>query len=342
MTADASVGSGSDRAAAARRIFQEYGLILVLVVLVAFIAIREPSFVEGQNLLNLLQQWAPLGLMAIAGTFVIISGGFDLSVGGTYAMGAVLAAGLAQHVPIPVAVAGAIAGGMAIGLANGLVVTKAHVNPFIATLGMGQVARGVALVVTGAVPIVIDKEPFFWLGSAQVGPVAVSSIILVVCFLVGGFILARTVYGRTMYAIGGNSEASRLSGLKVDRLLVTAYIVSGASAALAGVLVASRLGTGQADIGSGIEFDVIIAIVLGGTAISGGAGAMWRTAVGLALVAVMQNGFDSLQVNPFYQVVIKGAILVLAVAWDEYIRRQKLSGGRARTARRPPKPVAEA
>jgi ribose transport system permease protein len=309
--------------AVARDLFQEYGLILVLVVLVAFVAIREPSFIEGQSLLNLLQQWAPIGLMAIAGTYVIISGGFDLSVGGVYALAAVVSAGLAEHTSVVIALIGALMAGLAVGIANGLVVTKAKVNPFIATLGVGQIARGLALVITSAVPIVIDRDSFTILGTNKIGPFAISSVILLVGFLVGGLYLARSVYGRKIYAIGGNAEASRLSGIKVDRTLIAAYALSGLAAGLAGAIVASRLGTGQADIGAGIEFDVIIAIVLGGNAISGGVGAIWRTAVGLGLLAVMQNGFDSLQINPFIQVVIKGAILILAVTWDEYIRRHK-------------------
>ena len=309
----------------ARRLLQEYGLVLVLIVLFAVVAIREPSFVEGQSLLNLLQQWAPVGIMAIAGTYVIISGGFDFSVGGIFALGACLSAGLAQSLPVSVAFAVALAAGLVIGVINGLVITKARVNPFIATLGMGQIARGIALVYTGAVPFVVERDSFAFLGTTKAGPVALSTIIMLTAFVVGGLVLARTVYGRKTYAIGGNREAARLSGIKVDRHLVTVYAMSGVSAALAGALVASRLGTGQPDAGTGIEFDVVIAIVLGGTAISGGFGAMWRTGVGLGLLAVMQNGFDSLQINPFYQVVIKGTVLIIAVAWDEYVRRQKVS-----------------
>lgn len=308
------------------RIFWEYGLILVLIALVAVVAIREPTFIEGENLLRLLQQWAPIGLMAIAGTFVIIAGGFDLSVGGLYALGGVLAAGLAQVLPVGVALACTLAVGLAFGLGNGLVVTKARVNPFIATIGTGQIARGIALVYSGAVPFVVQRDSFAWLGSERIGPVPISAILLVSAFVVAGIVLAYTIYGRKIYAIGGNREASKLTGIKVDRVLISTYAASGLAAVLAGAIVASRLGSGQANVGVGVEFDVIIAIVLGGTAISGGVGAVWRTAVGLGLLAVMQNGFDSLQIEPFVQVIIKGSILVIAVAWDEYVRRQKLRG----------------
>ncbi|UGS38302.1 Ribose import permease protein RbsC [Capillimicrobium parvum] len=308
---------------AARRVLQEYGLVLVLVVLIAVVAIREPSFVEGQSLLNLLEQWAPVGIMAVAGTFVIISGGFDFSVGGIFALATVCFAGFAGHVPVGVAFIAALGVGLFLGVTNGLVITKLRVNPFIATLAMGQIAHGIGLVYTDGTPFIVEGDSFAALGLNQIGPFVIPSVVMILAFLVGGFVLSRTTYGRSMYALGGNRDAARLSGIKVDRRLITAYAVSGVSAALAGAFMASRLGTGQADASAGIEFDVVIAIVLGGTAISGGFGAMWRTAVGLGLLAVMQNGFDSLQINPFYQVVIKGVVLIIAVAWDEYVRRRK-------------------
>jgi ribose transport system permease protein len=300
--------------------------VLVLIALFVAVTIKNPGFADQQNLLNVLQQWAPVGIMAVAGTYVVIGGGFDLSVGGTYALGGVVCAGLAQHTSVGMALLGALLVGLAFGVANGILVTKAHVNSFIATLGVGQIARGLALVLTGATPIVVVTDSFAYLGTAQVGSIALTSVIFVVALLVGGFLLSRSVYGRSIYAIGGNAEASRLSGIPVDRRLIFAYAMSGTSAALAGSMVASRLGTGQATAGDGIEFDVVIAIVLGGTALSGGFGAMWRTGVGLALLAVMQNGFDSLRIDAFYQVMIKGFILVAAVSWDQFVGRRQLAG----------------
>lgn len=321
-----SASSPTKRAIPATELLQTYGLVLVLVALFVAVTIKNPGFADGQNLLNVLQQWAPVGVMAVAGTYVVIGGGFDLSVGGVYALGGVVCAGLAQHTSVGLALVGSLLVGLAFGVANGILVTKAHVNSFIATLGVGQIARGLALVLTGATPIVVISDNFAYLGTAQVGPVALTSVIFVVALLVGGFLLGRSVYGRSIYAIGGNAEASRLSGIPVDRRLIFAYAMSGMSAALAGSMVASRLGTGQATAGDGIEFDVVIAIVLGGTALSGGFGAMWRTGVGLALLAVMQNGFDSLRVDAFYQVMIKGSILIAAVSWDQFVGRKQLGG----------------
>jgi ribose transport system permease protein len=319
----AAVGAPRQGPSRAARLLQQYGIVLVFVVLVAVVGSIDPRFLESTNLLNMAQQWAPVGLMAMAGTYVIIGGGFDLSVGGIFALAGVLAAGLSQDVGLGVAYFAVVGVGIVFGVANGLLVTKVNVNPFIATIASGQVARGLALIYTAGSPILVTAGGFGFLGSERIGDVAVSAIILLVAFVVGGIVLARTVYGRWVYAVGGNTEASRLTGLPVDRVLVVTYVISGVAAALAGFVFASRLGIGQPDAGVGIEFDVIIAIVLGGTAIGGGIGAMWRTLVGVALLAVMQNGFDTLGVESFYQVLIKGMILIVAVAWDEWVRRSK-------------------
>lgn len=306
-------------------LLERYALVGVLVVLVAVISARQSNFVSETNLLSLLQQWAPVGIMAIAGTYVIIAGGFDLSVGGMYVLGGVVAAELAQRNSMALATCAALGAGLAAGLANGVIVTKLKVNPFIATLGTGAILTSFALVWTAGSPVMVSNPDFSVLGRSKVGPFSLSAVVLLALFVVGAFVLARTVYGRKLYAVGGNRDASLLVGLRNDRLLISTYVLSGVAAAFAGVLIASRLGQGQPSLGQGIEFDVVIAIILGGTAISGGSGAMWRTFVGLALLAVMQNGLDTLQVDAFYQNGIKGAILVLALAWDEYVQRRRLT-----------------
>lgn len=317
-----------DERSNARRVLahvvENYGLVLVLIALMIVITIREPHFASQSNLLNLLHQWAPVGIMAIAGTFVIIAGGFDFSVGGIFALAAVVGANLANDYGVALAFIVPTLGGIVLGIANGLIVTKMRVNPFIATLGTGQIFRGAALVYTGAVPVLVAGSSFGVLGQDKVGPVAISGVILLLLLVVGEIVIARTVFGRLVYAVGGNAQASRLSGIRVDRVKIATYAISGAAAAFAGMLVASRLGQGYANSAEFVEFDVVIAIVLGGTAISGGAGAIWRTGVGIALLAVMQNGFDTLQIDPFYQYIIKGSVLVLAIAWDEYVSRKKL------------------
>lgn len=312
-----------------------YGMVVVLVAMIVATSILDPTFLESRNLLNLLLQWAPVGLMAIGMTYVIIAGGFDLSVGGIYAGAAVLYAALARDgLPIPLCIAAVLLAGMLAGLLNGGIITRLDVNPFVATLGMGFVLRGMALVATAAAPIIVGGDAFQWIGAARVGDAPVPALLLLLALVVFGFVLSRTVYGRSIYAIGGADEAARLSGLRTRWLRASTYVLSGVMAALAGVIIAARLGSGQADIGTNIELDVITVVVVGGTALTGGEGAIWRTAVGIGILAVLGNAFDRLQVDPFWQLIIKGAIIVLAIAADSYSKRRAETAGRVERAQR--------
>jgi ribose transport system permease protein len=314
-----------------RGTLQRFGLVFLLGIFVVVIAIRQPSFLDQRNLSALIYQWSPVGIMAVGGTFVIIAGGFDLSIGGIYAAATVIAAALATRVPLPIAFLLTVAAGMAAGVINGLIITKARVNAFIATFGSGQVFTGFALAATAATPIVVTSTAFGWLGQSKIGSIPLDDILLVAFFIVGGVVLAVTVFGRTVYAIGGNRESSILSGLNADLIQIGTYVISGGTAAFAGMMFASRIGEGQASLGgTDIVFQVITAIILGGTALSGGVGSMWRTAIGFALLAVTYNGLDALAINPFYIDVVIGSILVGAVAWDEYARRRTVGSAQAR------------
>jgi ribose transport system permease protein len=297
----------------------------------------QPNFLSSQNVLNVLQQNAPVGIMAMAGTFVMIAGGFDLSVGGTFVLAGTMYAGLANSTSVGLAFVVVLALGLAIGWANGLIVTKARVNPLIATIGTGQMLSGLALIYSAA-PIIASSTAFTDLGQNHLGPVPASGVLVIALFLLGGLVLSRTVYGRTIYAVGGNPLASRLSGLRVDRITAGTYAISGTAAALAGIVYASRLGIGEADVEPTIAFTVIIAIVLGGTAVGGGSGSMWRTAVGVAILAVLQNGLDTLNISSTYEQVITGAILVTVVAWDMWSRTHR---GRVGAGTRHGAPTAE-
>jgi ribose transport system permease protein len=300
-----------------------YGMVGVFAAMVVATAILDPSFLDHTNLLNLLLQWTPVGLMAIGMTFVIISGGFDLSVGGIYAGAACLYAGLVNYgAPVPIAVLGVLAAGIGAGMVNGGIITRLDVNPFVATLGTGFMLRGLVLVATGAAPIIVDKSSFQWIGAGKWGPFPIPAVTLIGALVVFGFVLARTIYGRSIYAIGGGNEAARLSGLRTDLLRASTYMLSGFMAAFAGVIIAARLGSGQADIGANIELDVITVVVVGGTALSGGEGAIWRTAVGIGILAVLGNAFDRLQVDTFWQIVIKGGIIVFAISADSFAKRR--------------------
>jgi ribose/xylose/arabinose/galactoside ABC-type transport system permease subunit len=310
-----------------------YGMVAVLLALLIVTSILDSSFLEGKNLLNIALEWAPVGLMAIGMTYVIIAGGFDLSVGGTYAMGGVIFATVAQNGSVWLGLAAALAAGAVIGVLNGTIITRLEVNPFVATLGTGFMIRGLALVATSATPILVATKGFTTLGTGKWGPVPIPVIILVVGLIIGGFILARTVYGTGVYAVGGNEESSRLAGLPTRLIRGSTYVITGVGAALAGSILASRLSSGQANVGETIELDVITVVVVGGTALTGGDGAMWRTAVGISILAVLGNAFDRLQVNPFWQLVIKGGIIVFAIAADSYAKRR---ADRARREQRQP------
>jgi ribose transport system permease protein len=307
--------------AGAQWIFR-YGMILALVALVVVTAVLDPSFLKTNNILNLLRQWAPPGLMAVGMTFVIISGGFDLSVGGTYAAAAVLSASLALHVPIPLAIALSALMGAGIGLVNGIVITRLDVNPFVATLGMGFIVTGMTEVLSNASPVIVEDPRFQIFGGGDLWGIPIPGVLLIIALLVGGVVLARSVYGRYVYAIGGGDEASRLTGLRTRSIRTLAYVITGALAALAGCVIASQLGEGQGDIGRNVELGVITIVIVGGNAVSGGEGAMWRTATGIGILAILGNAFDHLQVSTFWQEVIEGLIVITALAIDAYGKRR--------------------
>jgi ribose/xylose/arabinose/galactoside ABC-type transport system permease subunit len=297
-------------------------MVIFFIGLIVVTTILDPHFLDKANLLNLLRQWSPPGLMAIGMTFVIISGGFDLSVGGTYAAAAVLSAGAALHHSIPVAILVTLVMGAGIGLVNGLLITRLDVNPFVATLGMGFVVTGLAEVASGATPVFVPNSSFQTFGAGNILGLPTPGGLLIIGLIVGGLVLGKTIYGRYIYAIGGNEEASRLSGVRTRTVKATAYVMTGVLAALAGCIIASRLGEGQADIGQNVELDVITIVIVGGTAVSGGEGAMWRTATGIGILAVLGNAFDRLQVDTFWQDVIKGAIIIAAIAIDSFGKRR--------------------
>jgi ribose transport system permease protein len=299
-----------------------YGMVLALIALIVVTAILDPSFLQTNNLLNLLRQWAPPGLMAVGMTFVIISGGFDLSVGGTYAAAAVLSASLALQMAIPVAIALSVLMGAGIGLANGIVITRLDVNPFVATLGMGFIVTGMTEVLSNAMPMIVEDPRFQIFGGGDLWGIPIPGVLLIIALLVGGLVLARSVYGRYVYAIGGGDEASRLTGLRTRSVRTLAYVITGALAALAGCVIASQLGEGQGDIGRNVELGVITIVIVGGNAVSGGEGAMWRTATGIGILAILGNAFDHLQVSTFWQEVIEGLIVITALAIDAYGKRR--------------------
>lgn len=299
-----------------------YAMVGVLVVLAIVADILSPGFFELQNLQNILTQNAPVGLVAAGMTFVIICGGFDLSVAAILAVGSVLFASFSGSMPIPIAAVATVGVGLLAGAFNGFIVTRLKVNAFVATLGTASIFSGLAFIFSNSEPVFQERSGFDFLGSGEILGIPVSIYILVGVFLIAGLVLARTTYGRSVYSIGGNTEAARLCGLRVDLIRASTYLLTGALAALGGMLIASQTGVGQAEIASSVTLDSIAIVIIGGTSLIGGEGAMWRTAVGLLILATINNVFDALALDVAPQSVVKGAIIVIAVSLDSYTRRR--------------------
>jgi ribose transport system permease protein len=298
-----------------------YGVVATLVVLVVLVSLKSSVFLHSENLMNIASQWAPAGIMAVGMTFVILTGGFDLSVGSVFSLSAVTAAGVGRtHSPL-VAFAAALGVALAIGIVNGVVVTLLEVNAFIATLGSSFAVSGIGLVATGNAAYLVNNPSFSRLGAGRFHTIPYSGMVLAGALVLGGLVLARSVYGQMIYAVGGNVEASRLAGLRTRLVVGSTYALSGLCAGLAGVITASQLSSASPTISPNIVFDVITIVVVGGTSLAGGYGAMWRTAVGLGILATLQNGLNLLDIDPNYQNIIKGGIIVGALALDSYARR---------------------
>lgn len=298
-----------------------YGIIATLVLLLIVVTVGNPAFLSQHNIFNMFSEWAPAGIMAVGMTFVILTGGFDLSIASGYSLCAVIAAYVGQTYPPAVAFAAAIAAGLAFGLANGLLVAVVRINPFITTVGSGFIINGISLVMTQNAAFSVSNDQFGILGAGRWQGVPYSGMLLVLFLLLFGFILARTVYGEAIYAVGGNYEASRLSGIRVRAVVGSAYVLLGGCVGLAGCIAASQLSSAQANLDPGIIFDVLTIVVVGGTSLSGGVGAMWRTVVGLGIISTISNGFVLLDISPYYQSIIKGAIIVSALALDTGLSR---------------------
>lgn len=298
-----------------------------LIVLVIIATIVYPGFLNPANLSNMLTQNAAVGLIAIGMTFVIISGGFDLSVGATYALGATLFAGLTlQTGSVLVAGIGTLFAGVLVGAINGLIISRLSVNPFVATLGTSSIILGIAYIYSNSSPFIVNNVPTFQdLSLSRIAGIAQPIWILVVAFIIASIVLSKTTFGRNVYAVGGNYDAAWLTGLRVRGLNASVYVFTGVLAALAGMMDASRLGVGQADVGATMALDAIAIVVVGGTSLRGGEGAIWRSAVGLLILATLTNVFYSLNVSQNWQLIAKGTIVVAAVAVDAIVRTRKQS-----------------
>lgn len=303
----------------------KYAMLGVLIALIIVATVLYPGFLNPANIGNILTQNAAVGIIAIGMTFVIISGGFDLSVGATYALGATLFAGLTlQTGSVVLAGFGALAAGVIAGVVNGTIISRLNVNPFVATLGTSSIISGIAYIYSNSSPFIVNGIPAFQdLALTRILGVPLPIWILIAMFVIAALLLAKSTFGRNIYAVGGNYEAAWLTGLRVKGLNSSVYILTGGLAALAGMMDSSRLGVGQADVGASIALDAIAIVVVGGTSLLGGEGAIWRSAVGLLILATLTNVFYSLNVSQHWQLIAKGVIVVAAVAVDAVIRSRK-------------------
>lgn len=297
---------------------REGGGVVVLVVLFGALALASTNFLTTGNMENLARQWAVFAVVPIGELLVILTKGIDLSVGSVIGLtGAVAAQLLVAGFPVPLAVLLAALAGAAIGVVNGVLVAFAKLPPFIVTLGMMGAARGLVLVITDANTIQPLPDSFAAIANGDVGGVPNLLIIAVVVVALAAFLLRRTVFGRTVYAVGSNAESARLSGVPVSRVLVTVYALSGLLAGIGGVLLASRLDAGVPTSGDGNELDAIAACVIGGASLFGAKGSALGAAAGALITSTLNNGGNLLGINSFYLRIAIGVLILLAVAFDQ-------------------------
>lgn len=304
-------------------VLEKGSTVIGLILLFVLMSILSSDFLTIDNLLNVFRQSAVLMIMAVAMTFIIITGGIDLSVGSQIAVSGVVVAGMiAAGIPVPLAVLFTLMTGGIIGLFIGSVISFQKIPPFIVTLAMMTILTGIAFVLTKGTPIVINSPQFRSLGRGYLGVIPIPIIIMIAVVILGHILLTHTRFGRFVYAIGDNEETARLCGINVRRVRISVFILGGAVTALAGILLASRLSTGSPNSGTGSELDAIAAVVLGGTNLFGGEGKITGTIMGVLIIAFLNNGLNLLNVTSYNQMLIKGLVILLAV-WLNTMKARK-------------------
>ncbi len=292
------------------------GLIVVSILM----GFASDNFFSVSNIMNVLRQVSIVAVLAVGMTFVILTGGIDLSVGAVMALAGTMAAGLMVHFGVP-GWLGLLAGvgiGIGLGLFNGLLVAWGRMPAIIVTLATMGIARGAGLIYSGGYPISGLPSWISWFGVGRIGIIPVPVIVMVVVYAIAWVLLERTPFGRHVYAIGGNETAAKLSGVKTGRIKLAVYVISGITASIAAIILTGRLMSGQPNAGVGFELDAIAAVVLGGTAIAGGRGLILGTLIGAVLLGILNNGLNLMGINPYLQDIIRGFIILLAI----YIARE--------------------
>lgn len=303
-------------------LFNQLGMLIILLLLIAAMAAFAPNFNEVTNMLNILKQASITAILAAGMTIVILTGGIDLSVGSTLALSGVLSVMMTNAGVHPIiAMLAGVGVGCAAGAINGYLTAVPKLPSFVVTLGSMTYLRGLAFVISGGYPIVLENSLFKFAGAGYILGIPTPIYIMVLVYVIMFFVLKYTMFGRHIYAIGGNEEAARLTGIKVERSLIKVYAISGLLAGIAGVVMAGRLFSAQPTGGTGYELDAIAAVVLGGTSFVGGFGRIQGTIIGVLIIAVLTNGLVLLNVDFYWQMIVKGGVIVAAVLLDR-IRRK--------------------
>lgn len=304
-----------------RSLFGQSGVLVGIVLLIGFFSLNSPYFLDARNFINIGQQTTLLAVAAFAMTFIILSGEIDLSIGAVASLlGILIAMTMRAGYPMEIAVFVGLTVGASVGLINGLITVFGRVPSFIVTLGMFSVARGIAYAITNARAISVADERFL-IVFAKASPLGISATVwyAVAIFVTLHLVLTRTTFGASVYAIGGNAEAARFSGIPVKRVKVLVFAIAGLLTGITAILLTARLGTGFVEGARNLELDAIAAVVLGGTSFSGGRGSLVRTLFGALLIGILNNGLSLLNVESYYQLVIKGVIIIVAVLLDRWV-----------------------
>ncbi len=327
MTTSETSAPTSTRPSIGRRLVQQREVSIFLVVLFGAIllSLLSKNFLNPANLRALVLGLSFDAIVAVGMTVLMVSGGFDLSVGSTLALaGAAAGYGIVLlKLPVPVGIAAGLLTGVLVGLINGLLVSKVRVNPLIATLGMMQIARGAVFLLTSGLGIPNLPDSFNKMAQGKALGFQYPVFIMLVIVIAGDLLLRRSRFFRQSYFVGGNERSARLSGIRVDRVQITNYIITGLLAAVAGLLLTARMGTASVSAGLGVELRVVSAVVIGGASLAGGEGTVLGSIFGVALMALINNGLNLLGVNPYWQNIVIGAVLVIAVAADALSRRNR-------------------
>ncbi len=305
---------------------RDYAIVVFVLGLFVYFSIASPVFLTSGNLLNLVYENATVGIPAVAVTLTIVAGNFDLSLGAIFTLSEVLCAWAAVHWGVWWCFPVAIVSGAGMGLVNGTIITKLRVNAFLATLATALAFTGIALGASGGVEIIPanGSNIFTFVGQSTIGGIQYPDLIFLLVAIVLQLVLAYTVFGRHLYGVGGNRDAARLSGLKVDRIVIITFVLTGAACGLAGLIDASTTGQGSASnvLGQNLALDAIAAVALGGTSIFGGVGSVWRTVIGVLMLGMITNGFDLLGVADYWQSIVRGLLIIAAVAVGSVIQRR--------------------